>query len=81
MAAGTAAGTADHGPVRVVRDTTEILPGVHTVDLEAGRHGLRLEFLDHLNNSRIHLYWTPPDEGMKVVPSDVLFPFGQVPAP
>jgi hypothetical protein len=52
-----------------------------TIDLEAGRHGLRLEFLDHLDNSRIHLYWTPPGEGMKVVPSDVLSPFGQAPGP
>jgi 4-amino-4-deoxy-L-arabinose transferase-like glycosyltransferase len=49
--------------------------------LEAGRHALRLEFLDHLNNSRIHLYWSPPGEELKVVPSDVLFPFAHAPAP
>lgn len=52
-----------------------------TIYLEAGRHALRLEFLDHLNNSRIHLYWTPPGEGLKVVPSEVLSPFSHAPAP
>ena len=52
-----------------------------TVHLEAGRHGLRLEFLDHLNNSQIHLYWTPPGAGRELVPSDVLSPYGHAPAP
>jgi hypothetical protein len=51
------------------------------IQLEAGRHPLRLEFLDHLSNSRIHLYWSPPGEGLKVVPSDFLSPFGHTPAP
>jgi hypothetical protein len=52
-----------------------------TAHLEAGRHALRLEYLDHLSNSRIHLYWTPPGAGREIVPSDVLSPFGHVSAP
>jgi hypothetical protein len=47
-----------------------------TIHLEEGRHSLRLEFLDHLNNSRIHLYWTPPGGLREIVPSEALSPFG-----
>ncbi len=44
------------------------------IDLDAGRHDLRLQFLDDVGGSRLHLYWTPPGQGRQIIPSEVLFP-------
>ena len=53
-------------------EPTEYLEG--SINLDAGRHQLRLEFLDNVGGSRLHLYWTPPGQDSQIVPSEVLFP-------
>ncbi len=44
------------------------------IDLDAGRHDLRLQFLDDVGGSLLRLYWTPPGQARQIIPSDVLFP-------
>jgi len=44
------------------------------INLDAGRHDLRLQFLDNVSGSRLHLYWTPPGGEQQIVPNEVLFP-------
>ena len=44
------------------------------VDLSAGRHSLGLTFLDQLDGSRIHLFWTPPGGQSQIVPPEALLP-------
>lgn len=61
---------------QLVVDAPEPTPFVEgTIDLDAGRHDLRLQFLDDVSGSRLHLYWTPPGQGRQIIPSDVLFPW------
>ena len=45
------------------------------VRVPAGRHALQVTFLDHLDASRIHLYWTPPGGERLIVPSEALRPY------
>lgn len=47
------------------------------VDLSAGRHDLRLQFLDDVGGSRLHLYWTPPGQERRIIPGDALIPARQ----
>jgi hypothetical protein len=53
-------------------ESTPYLEG--NIDLDAGRHDLRLQFLDDVGGSRLHLYWTPPGQERQIVPSEMLFP-------
>lgn len=45
------------------------------VRLAAGRHDFRMRFLDNLDSSRIHLYWTPPGGQRQIVPPEALLPY------
>ncbi|MFB0547138.1 MAG: PA14 domain-containing protein, partial [Anaerolineae bacterium] len=45
-----------------------------TIDLTAGRHDIRLRFLDRTDHSHVYLYWTPPDGVKEIVPHERLFP-------
>ncbi|HEY5190611.1 MAG TPA: PA14 domain-containing protein, partial [Candidatus Deferrimicrobium sp.] len=45
------------------------------VRLSAGRHAFRVRFLDHLDGSRIHLFWTPPGGQRQIVPPEALLPY------
>jgi hypothetical protein len=45
------------------------------LSLSAGPHKIQIKFVDHLGGSRLHLYWTPPDDEKQIVPSDVLLPY------
>ncbi len=53
-------------------ESTEYLEG--SINLDPGRHLLRLQFLDNVGASRLHLYWTPPGQNSQIIPSEVLFP-------
>lgn len=44
------------------------------VRLSAGRHAFRMKFLDYLDGSRIHLFWTPPGGQKQIVPPEALLP-------
>ena len=44
------------------------------VHLDAGRHDLRLRFLDAGDRSHIYLYWTPPGGFQEFIPQERLFP-------
>jgi hypothetical protein len=46
-----------------------------TIKLKAGSHSIQVHYLDYLGDSRLHLYWTPPDGQKQIVPSDALLPF------
>lgn len=45
------------------------------VRLSAGRHAFRVRFLDHLDGSRIHLFWTPPGGQRQIVPPEAFLPY------
>ena len=45
------------------------------VSLAAGRHEVRIKFVDHLDGSFIHLYWTPPGGARQIVPPEALRPY------
>ena len=45
------------------------------IALTAGRHPIHIRYLDHLGDSRLHLYWTAPDGQKQVVPSEALLPY------
>jgi len=45
------------------------------INLSAGRHSLRLRYLDDMGNSRLYLYWTPPGGERQVISSNVLWPY------
>lgn len=45
-----------------------------TLFLEAGRHDLRLRFLDKTDHSHIYLYWTTPEGEHEIIPRGRLFP-------
>jgi hypothetical protein len=44
------------------------------VDLTAGRHDIRLHFLDDTDHSHVYLYWTPPGGEREIIPFDRLTP-------
>ncbi len=44
------------------------------IDLRAGRHDIRLRFLDQTDHSHIYLNWTRPDGVREIVPHERLFP-------
>jgi sugar lactone lactonase YvrE len=46
-----------------------------TVNLSAGWHDIRVRFLDATSFTHITLYWQPPEEGRRVVPTDALRPW------
>ncbi|MGQ9626351.1 MAG: PA14 domain-containing protein [Anaerolineae bacterium] len=45
-----------------------------TLFLEAGRHDLRLRFLDKTDHSHVYLYWTTPEGEHEIIPRGRLFP-------
>ena len=53
-------------------EPTNYLEG--NINLGAGRHEIRLQFLDNVGGSRLHLYWTPPGQERQIIPTGVLFP-------
>jgi hypothetical protein len=53
-------------------EPTNYLEG--NINLDPGRHDLRLQFLDNSGGSRLHLYWTPPGQERQIIPAEVLFP-------
>jgi hypothetical protein len=60
---------------QLVVDASEPTPYLEgAINLDAGRHDLRLQFLDDVGGSRLHLYWTPPGKEQHIIPSEVLFP-------
>lgn len=46
-----------------------------TIDLTAGRHRIRVLFVDDRGASRMHLYWKPPGGSQEIVPPGVLWPY------
>ncbi len=44
------------------------------LDVPAGRHDIRLRFLDQTDHSHIYLYWTRPGGVKEIVPYERLFP-------
>ncbi len=53
-----------------------------TLNLEAGLHKLSIRFLDNMDRSQIHLYWTAPSGVFEPIPSQNLWPpMGQYPQP
>jgi sugar lactone lactonase YvrE len=60
---------------RLVVEATE--PNVYregSVELAAGFHDIRLRYTDRSSHSHINLYWTPPGQGLQIVPSQNLYP-------
>jgi DNA-binding beta-propeller fold protein YncE/4-amino-4-deoxy-L-arabinose transferase-like glycosyltransferase len=56
-----------------------------SIQLTAGFHDIRLRYTDRSSHSHINLYWTPPDQGRLIVPSQNLYPpqgsYDQTPLP
>jgi len=56
-----------------------------SIELTTGFHDIRLRYTDRSSHSHINLYWTPPDQGRQIVPSQNLYPpqgsYTQVPPP
>lgn len=53
-------------------EPTDYLEG--SLNLEAGRYDVLLPFMDDVNGSRLHLYWTPPGQERQIIPSEALIP-------
>lgn len=44
------------------------------IHLTTGPHKIEIRYLDNVNASQIHLYWTPPGQDKQIVPSSALIP-------
>ncbi|MBC7248920.1 MAG: glycosyltransferase family 39 protein [Anaerolineae bacterium] len=58
----------------LIENTTPNREVSRTIQLDAGRHDLKLRFLDAGDRSHIYLYWTPPGGFRELIPSDRLLP-------
>lgn len=59
----------------VVENTVPNREVSRTIQLDAGRHDLKLRFLDSGDRSHIYLYWTPPGGLREFIPQERLFPY------
>ena len=58
----------------LIENTTPHREVARTIQLQAGRHDLKLRFLDAGDRSHIYLYWTPPGGIREFIPQERLFP-------
>ncbi|MCR4407812.1 MAG: PA14 domain-containing protein [Anaerolineae bacterium] len=59
----------------LIENTTPNREISRTIQLDAGRHDLKLRFLDAGDRSHIYLYWTPPGGIREFIPQERLFPY------